>query len=263
VIQITNQDVLEHKLVGGCFPSPKDDRDYKVKDLIGMASYLPSSYVTDINIPVFDQLTSNECVACSLATIKYIQEYTQTNNKEKFSPSYLYGNRTDDMLQEEGMYPREALKTLQDFGIVFYKDLPDFYTYEESHKLYLSKKEELDKIAYPYRISSYYKVDETNEIDIKHAIYELKAVSAMFPVYKCVYKVKSDGILTYQKESLGNLLGYHQMTIIGWTEDDMWIIQNSWGSKFGDNGRMYIPFDYPIVECWSVVDEIIENKYMK
>ena len=48
--------------------------------------------------------------------------------------------------------------------------------------------------------------------------------------------------------------GYHAMTIVGWTADNYWIVLNSWGDTWGKGGFGYIPFSYPIVEAWGVID---------
>ena len=38
-------------------------------------------------------------------------------------------------------------------------------------------------------------------------------------------------------------------------------MQNSWGKKFGNNGTCILPYDYPLVESWAVIDEVLEEKY--
>lgn len=39
--------------------------------------------------------------------------------------------------------------------------------------------------------------------------------------------------------------GYHAMVICGYSEEDhVYIVRNSWGESFGDNGYCYIPFSY-------------------
>ena len=66
----------------------------------------------------------------------------------------------------------------------------------------------------------------------------------------------SNGYVDY--DSTQEITGKHFVTIIGWTEDDRWIVLNSWGTDYGSNGYCYISFDYPYNEAWTMVDD---NRY--
>lgn len=241
--------------VGGAFPSKPDRRDFKVQELISCARLLPDEYKTKIPTEVWNQGESNTCVACSLTLLRYIFEYNQSKNRKRFSPKYLYGNRLPTDHQGEGMYPRQALDTLLDFGVPHAKELPGFDDYPNCAKAYKRNKEALDKLAHPFRISSYYRVN--TQLQAKNAIMKLGGVSAMFPVFNCLYKPEKSGYVKYTP-SFYKPDGYHQMTLIGWTKDNHWIVQNSWGKEWGKDGIGYIPYSYPITEMWAIVDEITE-----
>src|SRR5574344_299289 len=169
------------KFKSGAIPSIPDDRDRQLEKYVSCSLRLPTSFTTDIPFDIWDQGDSSECVACSLSLIRYIQEYNQSQNRDAFSPSFIYGNRDDDMYQGEGMFPREALKILKNYGVVHYLDLPGFYSFSEALQICKTKKDQLSSVAYPYRISSYYAVAGLTAI--KNAVYKLNAVSAMFPVF--------------------------------------------------------------------------------
>lgn len=252
----------ESKSMCGAIPSIVDERDYAITSLISCTPRLPDRYQTEIPCTVWDQGQSSECVASSLALIRFLQEYNQSNNRSPFSPSYVYSNREPDMYQGEGMYPREALKIIQKYGIAPFEDFPGFFTYEEAVKRYQEKKEKLDLKAFPFRVSSYYAV--SGVVEIKNTVMKLQAVSAMFPVYETLYYPDSSGTIKYDNEGLKNIKidGYHQMTIVGWTDDNHWIVQNSWGVGYGLCGLCYIPMEYPIVEAWTAVDSITEIQFM-
>jgi hypothetical protein len=98
-----------------------------------------------------------------------LTEYEQSNNRKYFSPSYIYGNREDFGYMGEGMYPREALSQLKKSGTCFYEDFPGFYDVGTAVVTYRKRKAELDPLAKPFRISSYYAVKGEN--NIKNAIY--------------------------------------------------------------------------------------------
>lgn len=248
------------KFKSGAIPSIPDDRDRQLEKYVACSLRLPKEFMTEIPFDIWDQGESSECVACSLSLIRYIQEYNQSQNRDQFSPSFIYGNRDDDMYKGEGMYPREALKILKNYGTVYYNDFPGFYSFEEAYNLCKAKKEQLSSVAYPFRISSYYSVSGLTAI--KNAVYKLNAVSAMFPMFDCLNDAGEDGKVNYTPETSKYNYGFHQMTIIGWTENHEWIVVNSWGKGYGKNGLIYIPFDYPINEAWAVVDEVLESKFV-
>lgn len=235
----------------GAIPSPPDSRDYKIKEILACAPVLPAVYENEIRdiVPVFSQGSSSQCVACSLATTRTYQEYAENQILKQFSPTYIYGNRTDDMNQSEGMYPREALKTLQKFGVVSWEDLPGYCSYPDAKAKYSEEKRALDKKAFPYHIGSYYRVETVEEI--KQSIYNFGVVSAMFPVYGSLLLDARQKRLISQPE--GFPTSYHQMTICGWNEEG-WIVQNSWGWNWGQKGCCLVPYSYPITEAWTIVD---------
>lgn len=243
----------------GAIPSPIDERDYQITDLIPCSGRLPDTYINPLvnEIEILDQGMSNECVACSLSYLRWLTEYSQSNNKKPYSPTYIYANREYGMYLGEGMVVREALSILRANGTCFYDDLPGFYTYADARKAYTKVKSSVDVKAKPFRVSSYYAVNGVEQI--KNAVYKLGGVSANYAVYDCLYYPDKNGRVNYPS---GNpyVYGYHEMTIVGWTED-CWIVLNSWGKYWGKNGLCYIPFEYPITEAWAIVDNVTEVYY--
>lgn len=66
----------------GAILSPEDNRDYKINKLIAGAGSptfeLPATYINPLakDIQVLDQGMSSMCVACSLAYLRWLCEYT-------------------------------------------------------------------------------------------------------------------------------------------------------------------------------------------
>lgn len=152
------------------------------------------------------------------------------------------------------MMLREALSMLKDSGTCFYEDFPGFYDVATAKSLFNQKKNELMPKAKPYRISSYYRVDGIDSI--KAGVYKLGGVMIAAPMLECLYWPIGNRVIYDPKKHIKSD-GNHAMTIVGWTENH-WIVLNSWGTSWGDNGIAYIPFNYPIAEAWAVVDEVME-----
>ncbi len=247
------------KYRGGFIPSPKDDRDYKLSELISCSARLPEEYINPLvnEIEIVDQGSSLECVACSLAYLRYLTEYEQSNNRKRFSPSYIYANRSEDMYNGEGMIPREALKTLTNYGICHYADFSGFYDVGTAMRIYKSRSAELDAKAHPFRTSSYYAVEGENEI--KTAVMNLGGVMVGYSVYDCMYSPDEDGKIHFSVRTKD--YGNHMLTIVGWN-DYGWICLNSWGREYGKDGICCVPYEYPISEAWAIVDEVKERFFM-
>ena len=237
--------------------SPYDERDYSLDMLVTSAEpdELPTSYRTSTTVPVFSQGSTGCCVACALAACRYIQEELQEGSASKFSVNYIYGNRLDTDDQNEGMIPRQALKTLLNFGDCHWDDFTGYSDYDDAKAAYKADKEKYDELAYPYTINSYYRLN--SEEEIKKAVYELGCALVVYNVTS-YFDYPKNGYVTYN--SAAKILGQHAVTIIGWTEDNYWIVLNSWGTDYGVGGYCYMPFEYPINEAWTMVDN---NRYQE
>ena len=254
----------------GAIPSKADKRDYNYSEYISCAAEsneeFPERYITEYPEFVYDQGTSNMCVACSLALMRFIQTYKQNGREVNFDPLFIYANR--NMLPEESMYlgegmaVRDGLKIIHNFGDSVWDDsYSGYFSYAKSVKIFDEHKDFMVEQALPYKIDSYYAVK--GPADIKTAVMNFGAVSAMFPIYKSLrtpelkngkYRIKFSILDKAQRYD-----GYHQMTIIGW-EKDYWIVQNSWGREYGDKGKVLIPMSYPIMEAWTTLDFYDETR---
>lgn len=248
----------------GCLKSPFDERDFKFSDLvvnIGRKRF-PREYlvVREQIKAVFDQLDSNMCCACACAMSRYIYELNDSGNRKQFSPAYIYGNRAqsvviDGVYKGEGMYLKDAMKQLCKAGVCYYSTMPGFSDYTTANINYELKKELSDREAQPFRTSSYYAVKTDSEI--MKAIMTTGAVLASYIVTSGWYDVGPDGVIpTY-----GNLEGGHAVLIVGWriiNNKRYWIILNSWGNEWGDNGFGYIESTENMMEAYCILDEVHE-----
>lgn len=244
--------------IGAVIDSPYDPRDYSINSIMATSSEstLPESYRTPTTVPVLNQGSIGCCVACALASCRYIQEELLEGSSDKFSVNYIYGNRLETDYQGSGMITREALQTILDYGDCPWNVFPGYSLYETASEDYNNNKNHYDGEAMPYKINSYYRVYGKSEI--KTAIHELGCVAMSIDVTDNFRYPASDGYVEYDstQEDGAN----HVITLIGWTADDHWIVLNSWGDDYGDNGYCYLSFDYPWNEAWTMTDT---NRYQK
>lgn len=258
------EDYREIYKVGGCLPQPKDKRDWKITELMPLrAIELPREYCSDIPYEwIYDQGSSSECCACAYSLIRAMQEREQSNLDERFAPSFTYANRNreDDY---EGMMLRKCCSKGRE-GSVLWSDFPNFYSYRRAREIFDHRRISLLNKARPFRISSFYTA-HTNE-EMKMAIYLTKAVLIGINVTKEFYYPDKNGVIHYNDPN-GEELGGHAIVVGGWRYIDnkpYWIIINSWGRKWGDNGCCYISFDdlsrYLMDDAYVLVDDVNEIK---
>ena len=224
--------------------SPFDLRDYKVAVT---ATEFPETFVLP-EVSVKNQGSTGSCVAHACSSVVEYHNKSQEGTDVVFSTEFIYGYRPAGYHVGEGMYIRNALKTLRKLGDCPLADLPGNHKCPEAMKAVEAKLDELKDKAYPHRISNYAKVNTVDEI--KQALMNFGYVVISMPWYKD-YKLKNGVYTTTAKEKSG----YHCMVLYGWNESG-WLVHNSWGKSWGKKGKFIMPFDFKWAEAWAVIDEI-------
>lgn len=227
-------------------PSGVDERDYTVSNIrYGAESkerYRPK---------VLNQGQTEMCMAYVIATMKAIHEYKERGIWIDFSPGYIYALRKSTSNELEGMRPRDAFKDLKRYGICEKDDFNHAGTVDYLEGLLYPRLKELMPKAMPNAINAYalLKTDD----DVVTALDNDGCAMMAIYVYPSFYETGKDGYVPDKRDS-EQLLGGHAMTIIDDTRD-YWVVQNSWGESWGDNGICYIKKDYEgIMEMWSATD---------
>ncbi len=91
-----------------------------------------------------------------------------------------------------------------------------------------------------YKASTYYSLSSIDAI--KRNIFEKGPVETGFSVYSDFMNYKGG---VYKKTASASMLGGHAVKIIGWGNEDnteYWIVANSWGPAWGENGNFRIAF---------------------
>lgn len=243
--QLQHDQEIFNQIKFGCTkPSPDDDRDFLACTLATVSSRnFPKSYIAP-QTEILDQGVYSSCVAHACATAMAQGEELAWKDHNIYSRGYIYGNRKSTDMQSEGMIIRQALKQLHNCGDVFYEDFPYNRSYYLIKKLIEAEKEELAEKALPNAIVDFYRCYSKEQI--KSAILDTGSVIICVPVYS------NFGRDLHKPEEKAKPQGYHAMVIIGWTEDNRWIVQNSWGSSWGYNGTLLMDSDYPVNEYWGL-----------
>lgn len=248
----------------GRLPTPPDRRDYPAKSFLPpLTATLPAEYTIPFLPPVLDQSDTSMCADFSIRSLKEAQEQVERGRYEAMASGYVYGNRRETDYQGEGMFTREALRTLLDYGIPPASVFIAMGSYASCRDLYRAHRAAADESARHQRISAYAAC--SGEQEVMQALYSLKA-----PVYigitataSFAWFTRADGMVA--DEPIGNFqrgsahwLGGHAMIVVGWRRIDgrlYWIVQNSWGTAWGDGGRCYMPAHWlGIDELWIVTD---------
>jgi hypothetical protein len=236
----------------GSMPSPPDDKDFPISRLVGIMEDFPEEFIRPYDGEIKVQGPYNMCVSESACYCLEEIEKRQSGKYKQLSPGFIYGNREETDYQEEGMYPRQALKNLQKYGTVEFDLFPykDHY-YKLKDQFNVFKNDLLPK-AEPYRITSYCRLHGVNEI--KSALMQLGPVTVCMPIYSNFYNLPYGNVVPMPS---GEIEGYHEVTFFGWRKDNTWVTFNSWGEYWGDHGKCYMPFSFPITEAWSITDTIL------
>lgn len=225
----------------GCFESPKDLRDFRVCSNISKIT-LPTEYKL-MPTKIKDQGSVNSCVAHALSSM------LEKKNETEFSTGWIYGYRPEGYYQGEGMYPREALKTLLNMGAVKEESFSYNVEMQKAKQVVDENLILLDALADEYKITAYARLYTISEI--KSWLYTKNIPVPM--------SIATDNLKLDRKNIIEIPEVYpncgHMMLIIGWNETGF-IVQNSWGEAWGDKGTAILPYEYVIREAWGVtIDE--------
>ena len=254
----------EIKFNGVKIDETPDSRNYVIaqfvpgKDVIKDEEYILPMPNLDV---IINQAEYGACVAHSLATSKSILEYIHTNKWIDFDPFVIYGTRNPGDYIGVGMHAWQAVKTLKNEGVYFRRD---FNIRQEMPELRGTvrkwKEANPDKVkqAADYKITGYSDVRTVD--DVKKALKNKMPVTATYGVYDSFLEVKDDGIVPIKKKD-DTLIGYHQLTIVGWTSNNYWITINSWGNGDGLKGMYLMPMQYRFHSAIAISDTITPSKY--
>ncbi|HVG15279.1 MAG TPA: C1 family peptidase [Chitinophagaceae bacterium] len=251
------------------FPDKIDVRDWFYEPSL---KPLPDQLINCDCVPtILDQKHEGACTGFALAAV--INYHLVKNgrcgkeviDKEGVSPRMLYemARRYDEWPGEEyeGSSARGTMKGWNAHGVV--KDW--LWTGEMKGPTHLN--DELAKEALAVPVGAYYRVMHRQVRDMHAALHEAGILYATLMVHagwqnpgkpEKTYLYKRDGtnkeikLPVIQRKDRAD--GGHAVAIVGYTRDGF-IIQNSWGSEWGNDGFALLPYEDWMLhasDCWVV-----------
>lgn len=221
--------------------------DKRIKNY-GFTINFPSSFdLRDKLLPVRNQGRHGSCVAFSLSVMKEHQEIKSNNFNDYLSPWFIYLQREDQ--RREGMSVKNALDILKSKGVCTEVEFP----YEKA-----KSKNEITNVNYEnaknFTISDYAVIESIDQL--KYSLYNNGVCIIALPCYNTFSRF-------WKKESDSQqLLGGHCVTVCGYDIDKGFLIRNSWGTFWGENGYTWMPYDDwgSQFEIWSSIDVSIPTR---
>jgi hypothetical protein len=156
--------------------------------------------------------------------------------------------------EDAGVSLRDGIATLEKFGVCAEQDWP----YDVS------------KYSHPPSVDCYLQADKhhfiqaTNVLNNEMAMKQCLAEGFPFIVGIQIFEafesaeVAQTGIVPMPNLFTDECLGGHAVFVCGYDDTKQyWIVRNSWGTQWGDNGYFYLPYHYLLYptlcsELWSI-----------
>lgn len=213
----------------GHHPSTLDHRDLRYALVAPAVAGIPDTYDFEAQrpLPVLDQGAVPACVAYTLAALKTAQEDVEVGDDLPFDPLAIYSVIKN---------PQGGASYRSGFDFLLNVGAPAQGTY--------------------YRISSYAGVAPTSHDEVKHALVSGGVLAAGIHVPRSFTGAGGKEFNYAPDATPDQIVGGHAILVVGYTLDGP-ILHNSWGTKWGDQGRTTVTWtwwDQYVMEVWASVD---------
>lgn len=242
---------MENKFGTGAIKDSLDPRDILLSSFQEMVS-VPSIYDPRSGAQkpfVSSQGKIGSCTGHSGQTMKEWQQFFDSGGWHDLSARWVYAqNKLVDGITSEGSTSRNSVKTLTEIGVCFDDEFPELNTQGHEFYINLSLVAASASTSASFNKSSGYARIGLTKTEITQAIYQNKAVLLAVPLS---FEGWRTAFVRPPKE--GEKTTGHSVCAIGFN-DNAYIVENSWGSGWGEGGYCFIPFTYPLWDCWTSVD---------
>lgn len=227
----------------GYIPDSPDARDHLLK-VAAPAVALPAK--VDLRTsgklpPVYDQGQLGSCVAnASCAALQYDEAVAGENPvmRSRLEVYYYARQLEHTVTQDSGCMIRDAFKAMSKHGVAPETDWPyDINTF--THLPHIPPKDN-------QKLTSYSRVAQAST-DMKSLLSQNIPIVVGFQVYASFESqaVANSGVVPMPDTTTEKLMGGHAVLVVGYDDSkSQWIVRNSWGSGWGDQGYFYMPYDY-------------------
>ena len=237
---IQRADGTRRKVAGYKSKTPDDAKQFESS----LTEELPPSVDLRPHLtPVEDQGDTNSCVANATAgAFEYlIKQHTGTNYD--VSRMFIYYNARkleDDDIEDEGTAIHDAVDSLKKYGVCAEKTWP-FDINRVNAKPHANAYDEADEAM----------VDQLEQVSTdldtwRQCLAEGRPIIFGTVLFDSFDKARKGKVpLPTEKETTRGKHGRHAMLCVGYSDaDELFIVRNSWGTKWGDNGYCYITYEY-------------------
>lgn len=221
-------------------------------------------------VKIKSQGNTGRCTAYASTEMLEILNLIETGKYVELSPEFQYYNEKKlDGNTRNGSTPKQAMKASARYGVCEV-EYHNFSRKSDKDLLKISPTLKAYENSQKYKIQSYCRVNTVEEF--KHALcMDNSPVSiAIYISGSSIHKVKS-GAIPFPS---GKIRSGHNVLIVGYDDNKVvvrdnkkytgcFLMQNSWGEKWGEKGYAWIPYEYidmdnngiPFFsEAWAVID---------
>lgn len=191
--------------------------------------------------PVYDQEELHTSVPCSVLSVwRFFHNKSQTDQEQPFEPSRTHLHQLTSLLDnsDRSTSIKNCLQVLEKAGVVS-EDIIGYGEYPEPDERFLGIDTTVSKQM------KYRRVQQTKE-QLKRALDAGYPVIFGMSIYSSMLTdgVARSGIVKLPSKS-DRVVGGQSMVLVGYDNDKKcWLARNHWGSKWGDKGYCWIPFNY-------------------
>lgn len=190
--------------------------------------------------PSPNQLDLGCCTAESAVAALYYDERKQNEQVGIGSPLFFYYNERSNKGQDTGATIRQSVKTAVKYGTCD----EALWPYDTTKFAEQPSQECYDQAA--KRRARVYRPVAQNLMTMQTCLASGYPIMIGFTVYSSFESdvVASTGIVPMPGNN-ESVLGGHAVLIVGYENDKQWfIVRNSWGTDWGDNGCCYMPYSF-------------------
>lgn len=208
----------------------KITREVKLPDKIDLRPSMP---------PVWEQGSIGSCTGHSTAAQCWFVDKTDPKEPSRLFIYYNTRKIEKTIKEDAGASIRNSIKSVVRYG--FATEILWPYNIE---KFKIKPSKEAYSNAITQKITEYARVHQ-NEYSICSALAEGLPVNFGFCVYESFESCNNVNPMLKIPGKTEILLGGHAVLLAGYDrKEKMYIVRNSWGQAWGDQGYFYIPFDY-------------------